>query len=303
MNRYRNIPGLRPTSKATATTLCQNYECKASAQERPYISRPSRTQQLANPKLVPELMSDVPNDLLRTKGVADEQLALNEGARGRNMGDLEDDRDHDGIRGHPRKRVRSVSPAYSEHSVSTISTNRSWSRSPRRKRATSPSRSRSNERRSTRNRNVSRDSHISSSSFERNASTLKGKERDSRRIRRSRSPVERGRQYDSGRRGSWRNRSRSQSMDRSSIAKHRRSLTPYSPERSGRHTESGRARRQRTPKESQNISRSPSRERGYQPPYDRGRGIPQKPPPRKERSLSPFSKRLALTQAMNMMNR
>lgn len=42
-----------------------SYECKATTQERPYASRPSRTQQLANPKLVPKLSSDVPNELLR----------------------------------------------------------------------------------------------------------------------------------------------------------------------------------------------------------------------------------------------
>ncbi|EDN94943.1 hypothetical protein SS1G_10818 [Sclerotinia sclerotiorum 1980 UF-70] len=41
------------------------YECKANAQERPYVSRPSRTQQLSNPKLVPKLTSDVPQDLLK----------------------------------------------------------------------------------------------------------------------------------------------------------------------------------------------------------------------------------------------
>lgn len=42
-----------------------SYECTASAQDRPYTSRPSRTQQLLNPKLAPKLMTDVPNDLLR----------------------------------------------------------------------------------------------------------------------------------------------------------------------------------------------------------------------------------------------
>lgn len=52
---------------STANYLARHYsyECKATAQERPYISRPSRTQQLANPKLVPKLNSDIPNDLLR----------------------------------------------------------------------------------------------------------------------------------------------------------------------------------------------------------------------------------------------
>ncbi|TKA68781.1 hypothetical protein B0A49_06273, partial [Cryomyces minteri] len=84
MNRYKGGP-----SKATASTLCQKclkrdiYECKAQAQERPYISRPSRTQQLLNPKLVPQLTSDVPNDLLRKKGIADEQLAKRAAERGR----------------------------------------------------------------------------------------------------------------------------------------------------------------------------------------------------------------------------
>ncbi|EDN04086.1 predicted protein [Histoplasma mississippiense (nom. inval.)] len=78
----------------------------ASAQERPYTSRPSRTQQLANPKLVPELMSDVPNDLLRTKGVADEQLALKERERGRNREDSDYDRDHDdATHRRPEKRL------------------------------------------------------------------------------------------------------------------------------------------------------------------------------------------------------
>ena len=89
MNRYGRGPTNGP-SKATASTLCQkclkrdmcapsfshfqkadyglrhySYECKAVAQERPYVSRPSRTQQLLNPKLVPKLNSDVPQDLLR----------------------------------------------------------------------------------------------------------------------------------------------------------------------------------------------------------------------------------------------
>lgn len=89
MNRYRG-PSNAASSKATPQTLCQkclkkdelsiqsrdmspadlfarhySYECKAPAQERPYLSRPSRTQQLANPKLLPTLTSDVPNDLLR----------------------------------------------------------------------------------------------------------------------------------------------------------------------------------------------------------------------------------------------
>ncbi|QSS54420.1 hypothetical protein I7I53_01955 [Histoplasma capsulatum var. duboisii H88] len=310
MNRYRNIPGLRTTSKATATTLCQkclkrghySYECKASAQERPYTSRPSRTQQLANPKLVPELMSDVPNDLLRTKGVADEQLALKERERGRNREGSDYDRDHDdATHRRPEKRVRSVSPAYSADSVSTISTDRSWSRSPPRKRDI-PSSARSRECKRMISRSVSPDSHLSSSSAGGKATTSRGKEGNTRRGKRSQSPVERGR-YGSDRRGSWRNRSRSLSMDRSSIAKHRRSLTPRALDRNSRYPDRGRARHPRSSERARSMSRSPSRARGHEPPYDRGRGVPENPPPRKERSLSPFSKRLALTQAMNMINR
>lgn len=87
MNRYRTIPGTGPP-KASATTTCQkclqkdefimsslpfeanahvrhySYECKANLQERPYASRPSRTQQFRNPKLAPRLTSENPNTLL-----------------------------------------------------------------------------------------------------------------------------------------------------------------------------------------------------------------------------------------------
>jgi hypothetical protein len=64
MNRY----SAGGPSKASSTTLCQkclkrghfSYECKASQQDRPYISRPSRTQQLANPKLAAKITNAVP---------------------------------------------------------------------------------------------------------------------------------------------------------------------------------------------------------------------------------------------------
>ncbi|GAA87527.1 hypothetical protein AKAW_05641 [Aspergillus luchuensis IFO 4308] len=77
MNRYRNAPGLRGPTKATPSTLSRHYsyECKVTAQERPYTSRPSRTQQLLNPKLRPQLSADVPSDSSRTKGLATEILA------------------------------------------------------------------------------------------------------------------------------------------------------------------------------------------------------------------------------------
>lgn len=42
-----------------------SYECKAQLLERPYKARPSRTQQLLNPKLAPKLTNDVPDDITR----------------------------------------------------------------------------------------------------------------------------------------------------------------------------------------------------------------------------------------------
>lgn len=36
-----------------------SYECTKAKQDRPYISRPSRTQQILNPKLMPKLNNDV----------------------------------------------------------------------------------------------------------------------------------------------------------------------------------------------------------------------------------------------------
>lgn len=39
-----------------------SYDCKAQAQERPYISRPSRSQQLLNPKLKPKLANIAPTE-------------------------------------------------------------------------------------------------------------------------------------------------------------------------------------------------------------------------------------------------
>ncbi|KAF9887484.1 hypothetical protein FE257_010201 [Aspergillus nanangensis] len=105
------------------------YECKSSAQERPYVPRPSRTQQLLNPKLRPQLTTEVPKDVLNPKGVADDILAKREEERGRKR-DLDE---ADPLDSHIQtsKRARSIS-SHSVSSISTISTNRSRSKSPRR---------------------------------------------------------------------------------------------------------------------------------------------------------------------------
>jgi hypothetical protein len=50
----------RCSSTMVLTFLARHYsyECKVPAQERPYTSRPSRSQQLRNPKLIPKLTND-----------------------------------------------------------------------------------------------------------------------------------------------------------------------------------------------------------------------------------------------------
>lgn len=65
------------------------FECKVTAQEQPYISRPSRTQQLFNPKLQPKLTEAAPpseSNLLQKKGVADSILKQKEEERSRDRG-------------------------------------------------------------------------------------------------------------------------------------------------------------------------------------------------------------------------
>ncbi|KAK2760880.1 hypothetical protein FQN54_002120 [Arachnomyces sp. PD_36] len=316
MNIYRNVPGFKPSSKATPTTLCQKclkkdiYECKASAQERPYTSRPSRTQQLQNPRLVPKLTSDVPNDLARTKGVADEELAKRERERGLKR-EMEDDDDISGGPGNSAKRARSVS-SYSSGSVSTISTDRSRSQSPKRRRydtrasasphgRDSPSPApRSPARKRRYSDSSSEYSYSSRSPIGRRHSRSREPDRNTRRRRNDRSPDERGRSYNSDRRGSWRARSRSGSMDKSRIARERRSLTPAMAAQGRNYPEdrhdssAGDRRRPRDQSRGRHENRHPER-RGADDRQPR-----QPPPPPKERSLSPFSKRLALTQAMNM---
>ncbi|KOS20177.1 hypothetical protein ESCO_006263 [Escovopsis weberi] len=76
------------------TTRHYSYECKASTQERPYTSRPSRSQQLRNPKLVPKLTNDSLPPAESKKGVADEELAKIEAERAR-LRELEKREDED----------------------------------------------------------------------------------------------------------------------------------------------------------------------------------------------------------------
>ncbi|KAJ0107149.1 hypothetical protein J7T55_014679 [Diaporthe amygdali] len=111
-----------------------SYECKVQLQERPYNARPSRTQQLLNPKLVPKLTNDTPDDATRKKGVADEELARKEAERARKR-ELDEDNEPRG-REHESKRQRSSSV----DSVSSISTRSSKSPPPRARASPAPRR-------------------------------------------------------------------------------------------------------------------------------------------------------------------
>ncbi|KAE8322018.1 zinc knuckle-domain-containing protein [Aspergillus sergii] len=312
MNRYRNAPSLRGPTKATASTVCQkclkrghySYECTITAQERPYQYRPSRTQQLQNPKLRPQLSTETPNDLLRSQGVADDLLAKREEERGRKR-DI-DESDPLDNQGQTSKRARSAS-SHSVSSVSTISTSRSHSQSPPRRREfnarNEPHRTKStsshHEKLRKRRYSDSSSSHSthSYSYGEKNRARSRSREwtgdRNTRRRRRESSPEERGRARNLSRDGSRRGRTRSQSIDQGRIIRERRSVTPetmHDPNRPRRLSRD-------TFRHSGHSDGRYSRTHDGRSGYSQGHTVPQ---PRRERSLSPYSKRLALTQAMNI---
>lgn len=122
--------------------------------------------------------------------------------------------------------------------------------------------------------------------------------RHTRPRRSSVSPDVRGREmWSRAPRSKRRTRSRSNSMDQSRIARERKPDHGQQPE-SARLSTDGPVDRKDDRRRSNDNDRYGNsfrnKDRG-----DRGRPVPV-PMPRKERSLSPFSKRLALTQAMNM---
>lgn len=320
MNSYRGATIGGP-SKATAATLCQkclkrghySYECKAVAQERPYVSRPSRTQQLFNPKLVPKLTSDVSQDLLRKKGIADEQLAKKELERERGR---KRDRDNNDLEPAESKRVRSTSSG-SSASVSTISTNAS--RSPARKDTTeSKGASREANRRTRRGSSDFQGAETGSPRYQHERTG-----RDYRARNDVENPPARGHQT-----------TRSRSRDSYSSYSRSRSRSPRegldNKHKSSRNYRERTISRSRTPPR-QRRAYSPDRRDGQHKPmestgrsehiYSRERSdarlVPEAhredkaetAPPRRpenfgdaprERSLSPFSQRVALTKAINM---
>ncbi|KAI2624930.1 zinc knuckle-domain-containing protein [Hypoxylon sp. NC1633] len=298
-----------PSKSTPASVQCQkclkrghySYECKASTQERPYVPRPSRTQQLFNPKLVPKLTSDVPDSIPEKKGIADEVLAKREAERAEKR-ELEEDISDPGS---PKRRR---SPSYD--SVSSISTRASPSPPPQARqfsaepqdapgRVSSPppvsyaARGQSDSSGSDRDRRYT-------PSPPRHAGHSSPSDRPSRRSRsltRDVSPVP------------SRHDARDEAPNqRSPYARHRR----YSPSPSrSPPPRSQRQFRSRSPDEPRRRNRSPPQHYGRRASRDaapprgsdrrRGGGAPRRE--QRERSLSPFSKRLALTQAMNETSR
>lgn len=121
-------------------------------------------------------------------------------------------------------------------------------------------------------------------------------DRSKRRRHSSRSPIDRGRDSFSNR-GSRRTRSPSESRDRSQVIRNRKSMTPGLSRRDdGQRPASDRGESYY----SRDNDRYGSSARDQQEDIRGTRPLADAPPSRKERSLSPFSKRLALTQAMNM---
>ncbi|KAI0879135.1 zinc knuckle-domain-containing protein [Hypoxylon argillaceum] len=291
-----------PSKSTPANAQCQkclkrghySYECKVSAQERPYVPRPSRTQQLLNPKLAPKLASDATDTIQNTKGLADQELAKREAERARKRELEQDDEDDDG---DVSKRARSAS----YDSVSTIST-----RGP-----TSPSRQRVSISPPRPNRAIQSPSPVRGSSRRRSFDSGSDYQR-----RYSRSPEggNRGMRSPEPIRRRTRSSSRDESLRRGGqndpeepIADRR-----YGGRRRGRYSQSpsrspppenSRRFRSRSPYGHRRPDNSPPRYKDKPTgPYHRNGREQREGAPRREareRSLSPFSKRLALTQAMN----
>jgi len=313
---YRRGPKSTPASVQCQKCLKRGhytYECKASAQERPYVPRPSRTQQLFNPKLVPKLTNEAPPQLEKKDGLADQILAQRESERARKR-HLEGDRDEI----DPPKRQRSASFS----SISTVSTNAGPSaRNVRTRTSRSPSLARdvddareSRSRSSTRRGPAARSaSYISEQSYSRDRSVSADrstKDRSLSPLPRVEARAHRGRDRSSDQDQLYsrevspgrapiqnpgtRRRRRSSSTSRSPPPQNRRRLRSRSPQQRGR-------RDSDVPGQRGRRSSSSPRQRGQdQGPPVAAREPLQRQAPR-ERSLSPFSRRLALTQSMNTL--
>jgi hypothetical protein len=202
---------------------------------------------------------------------------------------------------HARKRSRSIS-SRSTNSVSTISTDRSLS--PKRARRHSHDRYMTSQRDfedlsqyPSRDRKRRRKSSSSVSDSRSELSSPVGRRKSNgRRRRRTVSPEPRGRPM-ADRRGSHRSRSgsRSLSINLSRVARGRKSMTPV-PTSMDRLEHDGIGRDLENKPFARDMRGGDRRDTQIHGNYLCERQAPL----RKERSLSPYSKRIALTQAMNI---
>ena len=156
-----------------------------------------------------------------------------------------------------------------------------------------------------RSESVSYDSHSSVDKARKRS--LHRETRSKRRRHSSRSPVDRGRDRDfNSNRGTWRTRSPSESRDRSEVIRNRKSMTPGLPARQSSRHDNDSQWSEYHPNVDRRQSYSNDNDRYGSSARDRNentRGTLPQPSAlfqRRERSLSPFSKRLKITQAMNM---
>ncbi|ODA80294.1 hypothetical protein RJ55_03252 [Drechmeria coniospora] len=270
----------------SAKTRHYSYECKSSTQERPYVARPSRSQQLRNPKLVPKLANTSLEPVEAKKGVADEELAKREAERAKQRGQDQDEGE-DEVPRATSKRPRSLSA----NSISTISTdnsgdrmrnrNRSRSAEPRKRKRSPGSPNAEGGRRG----NGSRNSHSRSPS--------PPQRRGRARSRDSHSPVpERTERLYRSRDHRVRNRDAPPELKGNSAMTRdgreppaRRPYYSRSPERGSRRQE--RKENRLAPAAGEDRERHGGRS-----------GVMQADQRSRERSLSPFSKRLALTREL-----
>ncbi|KAL9097290.1 MAG: hypothetical protein Q9165_000717 [Trypethelium subeluteriae] len=267
-----------------------------------------------DPKLVPQLNSDVPNELNRKKGVADEHLAQLAASRGRNRSRSRSLKDNDTSMSPRQKRSnsRSVSTS-STNSVATISTRSSRSRTPRRDvagdedrylmsqrsddltfaaRTTAGHHSKQGDRKRRRRSTSSYSSSDEDDEGDRYKGTRESsrdrereRDRNTRRRRASNSPTRRGRARSRSR---SRRRRMSSTEDRVKARTGRRG--PYAEREEHALGHGGRERKDRAAGErgTRHVEEESLRKGGQKSQRQQ----------RKERSLSPYSRRLALTQAL-----
>lgn len=311
-----------PSRTTPANTQCQkclkrghySYECKAEPQERPYVPRPSRTQQLVNPKLRPELSNDIPDFLQKKSGIADAELAKKAAQRMKRETELRGNEDEvDGTElkvAHPRAH----SPQNRQRSRSYGSLSSSSSRSPAspppERAPPSPSRSRGLPLSQRRSHSPGSDrSYSRSLSRSLSPVSLQGRvesqhsEPSSRRVPSpNRPPRESERRKVHGHRDSPNSEGRSRSPRRREIDH----PDPYT-ERPRQHSISPRREPSIDNQRGRGITARQYRDRGDSDARHGTRQDPSSARPNiasqregapRERSLSPFSRRMALTQAM-----